>query len=222
MKNIAMRIMYDGSNYHGWQRQKNAITIQEVVEKALSETLSEEIQVNGCSRTDAGVHALEYIMNFGSETCIPIDKIPYTLNYKLGNDISVVDSWQVSKDFHARFSSHGKEYVYKLWNSKLMNPFECKYSWHIPYKLNIESMIECAKYFIGTHDFAGFKGTRGDQITTVRTIRKCHVEIDPFRTESISITVEADAFLYNMVRIIVGTIVAVGFGRIKPTDIQTI
>lgn len=222
MRNIAMRIIYDGTAYHGWQRQKNAVTVQETIEDALSQLTGETIKITGCSRTDSGVHALDYVFNFNSKTKIPTDKLHYALNYRLDTGISAVEAWEVPRDFNARFSSKGKRYIYKIWNSKTKNPFLTGYSWHIPYDLDVDKMMVAAKHFEGTHDFAGFMAVGGSQKTTVRTIRLCSVEVNPEQKEEITITVEADAFLYNMVRIITGTLAEVGFGRISPESLPDI
>lgn len=223
MKNIAMRICYDGTAYHGWQRQKNGLTIQQIIEESLSGLIGEDIQVTGCSRTDAGVHALDYVFNFMSETGIPTEKLPYALNHQMRlSDITALEAWETEPDFNARFNSCGKQYVYKIWNSVMNNPFETRYSWHIPYKMDIDAMIKAAPLFEGTHDFAGFMATGGSQKTTVRTVRLCKVEQDSKTPGLISVTVEADAFLYNMVRIITGTLCEVGFSRISPDHIPGI
>lgn len=222
MKNIAMRIRYDGTNYHGWQRQKNGITVQQVIEEALTELTGQETKVIGCSRTDAGVHALEYVFNFLTETSIPTEKLPYALNYRLGEDISAIEAFEVPMKFNARFSAKGKRYIYQIQNGRVKNPFFNRHSWHIPYHLDVDAMIEAAPIFEGTHDFAGFMATGGEQKTTVRTVRVCRVSRDAEQPESICVTVEADAFLYNMVRIITGTLAEVGFGRIKVEELPEI
>lgn len=221
MKNTAMRITYDGTNYHGWQRQKNGITVQQVIEDALSDLTGEKVQVTGCSRTDAGVHALDYVLNFRTDTAIPTEKLPYALNYRLPDDISALDAWEVGDDFNARFSASGKRYIYKIWNGRIKSPFERRYSWYLPYKLDKDAMINAAPYFEGTHDFAGFMAVGGDQKTTVRNVRHCRVTADD-STELIEVAVEADAFLYNMVRIITGTLADVGLNKIPPDGIPGI
>ena len=223
MANFAMEIIYDGTSYHGWQRQNNGITVQEVVEKTLSSLTGEEVAVCGCSRTDAGVHALSYILNFNSKTMIPAEKIPLAFNNLSGvSDIKAVRCKVVNDDFSARFSNDGKTYVYKIWNSKIQNPFTSKFSWYVPYNLNIEKMKLAAKAFEGTHDFAGFMAKGGSQKTTVRTVRRCEIYDKYEWNEQIALEIEADAFLYNMVRIIVGTVVYCGMGRIQPEEIPQI
>jgi len=223
MKNIAVKIMYDGTKYHGWQFQKNGITVQERMETVLSRLTGEKISVCGCSRTDSGVHALEYVLNFKSSTEIPADKLPYAINTHLfDDDIAAVAAKYVSDDFNARFSSNGKCYVYKIWNSNIQNPFEAKYSWYVPYKLDIEEMKKAADKFCGIHDFSSFMAAGGSQKTTVRTIRRCTVSKSQAWQEQIEIEVEADAFLYNMVRIIAGTLVEVGAKRKSAEEITKI
>lgn len=221
-KNIAVRIQYDGTNYHGWQWQENAVTVQSTVEDALSRTLGSPVKVTGCSRTDSGVHALDYILNFKTETSIPTDRLPYALNYRLPRDITAINAWEADDGFNSRFSVKGKRYIYQIWNSAFKNPFLDRYSWHYPYKLNLDKMQEAAKHFVGKHDFAGFMASGGQQTTTVRTIRVCSAETDPTEPGLITVSVEADAFLYNMVRIIVGTLTDVGCGKILPSDIPDI
>ncbi len=223
MRNIAVKIMYDGAAYHGWQFQKNGITVQERLETVLSELTGEKISVCGCSRTDAGVHALEFVFNFKSNTKIPLDRLPFAINNHLTDDsIAATAAWQVEDDFNARFSSLGKRYIYKIWNSNIENPFTSKYTWFVPYKLDIEKMKLGAKYFEGTYDFSAFMAAGGSQKTTVRSIRECIVRESPEWKEQIEIEVEADAFLYNMVRIISGTLAEVGMGRIAVDSIPGI
>ena len=216
MKNIAMRLSYDGTNYHGWQYQKNGISVQQVLEDNLSELTNESIKVTGCSRTDAGVHALDYVMNFMSNTNIPPEKLPYALNYRLNGDICAIDAWYASDDFNARFSAKGKTYVYNIMNSKFRNPFMKRYSWYMPFDLDFESMKSAAKYFVGEHDFSAFMAVGGSQKTTVRTVNFCELEK---KENLIRLTIDANAYLYNMVRIITGTLAEVGMGKIAPDAI---
>ncbi len=222
MRNIAMAIRYDGTGFHGWQRQKNGLSVQQAVETALSDLTGAPVQITGCSRTDAGVHALDYVFNFQSETNIPAERLPYALNYHLDKRISALSAWDMPEDFNARFSARGKRYIYRIWNSGIRHPFLARYSWQLPYQLDPKVMKEAAPILEGTHDFAGFMAAGGSQKTTVRTIRLCKVEQDASQPELITVTVEADAFLYNMVRIITGTLVEIGLGRIDPKDLPTI
>ncbi len=223
MKNIAIKIMYDGTKYHGWQLQKNGITVQERMETVISELTNKKVSVTGCSRTDAGVHALEYVLNFKSSTQIPVERLPYALNHLLREDsITVSSAWVADDDFHARFSSTGKRYIYKIWNSNIENPFVSRYSWFVPFKLDIEKMQQAATYFCGKYDFSAFMAAGGSQKTTVRTIRDLTIRKSTEWDEQIEIEVEADAFLYNMVRIIAGTLIDVGTGKIEPLEIADI
>lgn len=223
MPNFAMKIMYDGTAYHGWQRQNNAVTVQETVETALTAVTGEKISVCGCSRTDAGVHALEYILNFFSDTKIPPQNLVHAFNNTLRtDDIRAVGCFFVKDDFSARFSSLGKVYIYKIWNSRIQNPFALKYSWYMPKKLDFGAMKAAAGHFEGTHDFAGFMAQGGSQKTTVRTVRRCEVFEKYEWDEQLAMEIEADAYLYNMVRIIAGTVAACGAGRINPDDIPAI
>lgn len=220
MRNIAMRLKFDGSGYHGWQYQTNGVTLQETIERALGEICGEKIRVTGCSRTDAGVHALDYVMNFKTNCKIPTSRFPYALNGRLGDDITVTEAREVPTEFNARFSAKGKRYIYLILNDRFPSPFLSRYSWFLPYKLNLEDMKEAAECFVGTHDFKGFMACGGQQKTTVRTVFECSVKADP--KNLIKITVAADAFLYNMVRIITGTLVYVGCGKIKKDEIPEI
>lgn len=223
MKNIAVRIIYDGGKYHGWQVQNNGITVQERVETVLSELAGEKISVCGCSRTDSGVHALEFVFNFKSEIKIPPERLTFAMNMHFGDDsIAAVDAKYVSDDFNARFSAKGKRYIYKIWNSKIQNPFTSKYTWYVPYTLDIEAMQSAAKMIEGKHDFSSFMAAGGSQKTTVRTVRHCSVNRSAEWENQIEIEVEADAFLYNMVRIISGTLVEVGTGRLDADSIPKI
>lgn len=223
MRNIVIKIMYDGSRFHGWQFQPNGISVQEVVEKTLSGLTNENIKVTGCSRTDAGVHAIEYYFNFFSNTKIPCQKIPAAFNNHLDTfDISAIEAYDVDENFNARFSSIGKRYTYKILNSKTPNPFYRNYSWFFPYNLDIDLMKKASKFFIGEHDFSAFMAAGGSQKTTIRTISECLVTVNPEYKSEICVTVEANAFLYNMVRIIVGTLCDVGTGKISPDSISSI
>ncbi len=222
MKSFKVVITFDGTAYHGWQRQKNGITVQERIENALEKIFGTPITVTGCSRTDAGVHAHNFVFNFSAETQIPAEKLPHALNYHLDRDISALSAVEVDDSFNARFSAKGKKYVYRIWNGRIRDPFADKYSWHIPYHLDIDKMKAAAVCFEGTHDFAGFMATGGDQKTTVRTVTECSVRQNPDCKEDIRITVSADAFLYNMARIITGTLLDVGLNKTEPEDIPRI
>lgn len=223
LQNVAVKIMYDGTEFHGWQYQPNGITVQEVVEATLSELTGENIKVTGCSRTDAGVHASEFYFNFFTDTKIPVDKLPFAFNNHLDTQyISAICAYNVSETFNSRFSSLGKRYMYKIHNSKNPNPFTKRYSWHFPYTLDIDLMNKAAEYFIGEYDFSAFMAAGGSQKTTVRKINKCCVLKNPEWDSELQIIIEANAFLYNMVRIISGTLCDVGTGKISYLDIPEI
>lgn len=223
-----MKIMYDGTDFHGWQIQPNGVTVQECVEDTLKNLLNENITVTGCSRTDAGVHAREYFFNFFSDTKIPAERLPFAFNNRIFlsggvcGGISALKAFDVPHDFNARFSSCGKRYVYKIHNSKIQNPFTSRYSWYFPYKLDISAMERAAKCFCGTYDFSAFMAAGGSQKTTVRTVKSLFVKGSEEWSDEIDITVEADAYLYNMVRIITGTLCEVGVGRIAPDEVLDI
>lgn len=219
MKNVKLVIEYDGTKYSGWQKQKNSKSIQGTIENTLSEVLKEDIEVIGCSRTDTGVHAKAYVLNFYSITKIPLDKIKYALNNKLPNDIVVLDSMEAPEDFHARYSSKGKVYVYTILNRDMPPAIERNYVYHYPYELNIKLMKEACKYFLGTHDFSAFKNKGSSVKTSIRTITKLEINNEK---DKIKIYISADGFLYNMVRIISGTLILVGEEKLKPEDIDQI
>lgn len=219
MRNIMIVIEYDGTNYHGWQCQRNAVTVQETVVHAIKKITGEEIDLIGSSRTDAGVHAYYQVANFRTDTKIPSEKLPYALNSVLPDDISIVDAKDVGDNFHSRYSTKKKRYRYLILNSKFPVPMMRNYSWHVSWNLNIEDMKEALKYFTGKHDFSAFKASKSSSKNPVRTIYDICLEKED---ELIKLEIEADGFLYNMVRIITGTIVYVGMGKIKAYDIQDI
>lgn len=220
MKNILLTFEYDGTNYSGWLAQKNAVTIQGIVETALSKLLQRSISINGCSRTDSGVHAMNYHASFTSDTTIPPDKICYALNNFLPKDIVCKGSKLVPDDFHARFSSKGKIYRYLLYTCDFSSPLLINRAWYIKKPLNVEFIQCAATYFIGKHDFSAFRATGGLSKTTERTIFNASVSQDA--TGMITFEVEGDGFLYNMVRIMVGTLAYVGLGKIPPNLIPNI
>lgn len=205
-----LTISYDGTRYHGWQVQKNAITVQETVQNGLEAVLGVRPPLTGCSRTDAGVHAREFCCHLDCEDKIPENAFLKGLAAVLPRDITVLAVKRVENNFHARYNALGKTYTYRILNSCTADPFECRYSWHIERPLNLEAMNEFCSQLKGEHDFAGFSSSGRTVESTVRTVSDCHVE----RTGNIvTLTVTADGFLYNMVRIIVGTAVAVSDGR---------
>jgi tRNA pseudouridine38-40 synthase len=219
MKNIMLVIEYDGTNYHGWQYQKNAITVQEVLEKAIEKVTGEKVNLIGSSRTDTGVHALYQVANFKTKTKIPPEKLPYALNAVLPEDVVVIKAQEVDKSFHARYSARSKRYRYLILNRQFPMPTMRNYCWHVPYPLDVEAMKKASFFLKGTHDFSAFKASSTKKVNPVKTIYDLSVEKND---EIIKIEVEANGFLYNMVRIIVGTLVYVGLGKIKAGDIPAI
>ena len=212
-----MYLAYDGTNYHGWQRQHNGITIQEVLEDCLCKIFNSRIVVTGCSRTDAGVHAKIYVCSFSGETTIPADKIPFVMNTVLPSDIRVYGCEIAEDGFNARFHTVSKAYEYKIVNKPFANPLLRNFAWHYPVKLNVEKMKEAAKIICGKHDFASFCAAGSSVKTTVRNMYELSVEEE---NDIITIRTAADGFLYNMVRIVVGTLVYVGNGKLSVDEVR--
>lgn len=219
MRNIKLVLEYDGAGFCGWQRQNNDRTVQGALEKAISKVTKEDIEVIGSSRTDSGVHARGYVANFKTESRIPAEKFKDAINTKLPADIVVLSSEEVEIDFHARYLSKGKTYCYTILNRYEPSALERYQVTHFRGRLDIEAMKEACRYFIGKQDFEAFRSLGSSVQTTVRTITDLHIEIDG---EKIKIYVSADGFLYNMVRIIVGTLIYVGTGKIKASEIKEI
>jgi tRNA pseudouridine38-40 synthase len=222
LRNFKLTIEYDGTNYHGFQTQdapKVLPTIQDRLEAALSKITQENIKINGSGRTDAGVHAKGQVVNFLTNSTIPIERIVDALNCTLPLDIVVLKAEEVGLDFHARYSAKRKTYQYFIFNRRIPDAFSFKYSHHIPWKLDLVAMVEAAKYIIGTHDFTTFRARGSSVKDNVRTVIDLNIEqTGPM----IKIEITANGFLYNMVRIIVGTLIKVGSGKIQPDDIKTI
>ncbi len=211
MKNIKLTIAYDGTNYSGWQRQSNARTVQGEIEKKLRAITKQEIQIHGSGRTDAGVHALNQIASFKSDLSIPVNKLAFVLNNALPSDIVIKEVEEMDMDFHARYSANGKKYVYKIYNGAIRNPMYANYSYFVNRDIDINKMIEASKYFIGEHDFKGFMSSGSNVKNTVRTIYNINVwEKDEF----IILEYKGNGFLYNMVRIITGSLLDVAFGKV--------
>ncbi len=214
MHNIKLIIEYDGTNYHGWQRQKNAITIQEKIEGALKTLTGANINLIGAGRTDAGAHARGQTANFRIDNlAIPVNKLPYAINTLLPEDITVKYAEEVPEDFHSRFCAKEKVYSYYIFNSKFPSPLARKYSFHFPKALDIKNMKQAGSYLVGTHDFASFIASSSKVSTTVREIRGFEIQKDG---ELICAIFSGDGFLYNMVRIMMGTILLAGEGKVPP------
>lgn len=219
MRNIKLTIEYDGTSYGGWQKQKNNRTIQQSIEEAIKLLTGEDAELIGSSRTDAGVHAKGMVANFITNSQIPADKFREAINTKLPDDIGIIKSEEVDRNFHSRYDSKGKTYCYTLVNRYEKVCIGRNYVYQVRDELNYNLMKEAAKYFLGKHDFKAFKTNGSSVKTSVRTINGLELEL---KGDVIKIFVSADGFLYNMVRIIVGTLIEVGKGKIKPEDIESI
>ena len=228
-RNLLLTIEYDGSEFSGWQRQPERRTVQGELERVLSKVCGVPIQINGTSRTDAGVHALGQRASFVLESGIPTDKVKLAANNILAGgknlasqvgDVRILHVEEMSEDFHARFDSKGKKYRYIIDNGEDQNIFRRKYCYQIQKPLDVDAMKEAAKHIVGTHDFASFQSAGGqERETTVRTV----FGLDVFRNgQDVVIEIAGDGFLYNMVRIITGTLVEVGLGKRKAEDLVEI
>ena len=219
MKRIKLTIAYDGTNYCGWQIQPNGITIEEVMNKALGKLTGESIQVIGASRTDSGVHAMGNVAVFDTETTIPAEKIAMALNQRLPEDIVVVKSEEVPLDFHPRYCDCSKTYEYHIINTRIPIPTERLTNYFVSYTLDFDKMREAASYLVGEHDFASFCNVRTDVESTIRTITALDILTEGNR---VTIRITGNGFLYNMVRIIVGTLIRVGRGFYEPEKVKEI
>ena len=219
MRNLKVMMAYRGTNYHGFQRQANAYTVQEAVESAVSSVLNEKVLIHGCSRTDTGVHANEFCFSVKTESKIQCLNFVRGVNGRLPKDISILSCEDVPMDFHARFSCKGKEYVYKIHCSESKNPFADDLMLHYRRPIDIELVKRSSEYFVGKHDFKAFCTESDGKLSTVRTIYGFDIEITGFEVKML---VKGDGFLYNMIRIIVGTLLDVNEKRILPCDIEDI
>lgn len=219
MKRIKLVIAYDGTNYCGWQIQTNGITIEEVLNRTLSELLGETIVVIGASRTDSGVHALGNVAVFDTESRIPAEKFSYALNQRLPADIRIQNSCEVALDWHPRYCDTRKTYEYKILNRRFAVPTERLYSHFFYHHLNLEHMQQAAEYLVGEHDFKSFCTPRTQVENTVRTIYWLDITKEG---DMIYIRINGNGFLYNMVRIIVGTLLKVGTGFYPPEHVLEI
>ena len=207
---MLLTVEYDGTAYSGWQRQYNGLAVQQVLEETLTRACGEKIAITGASRTDAGVHALGQACHFDTHSAIPPHKYPFVLNTMLPRDIRVHTGREVPPDFHARFMTGGKTYTYRIINSRHGSALRRNTHLHVPVPHDIAPMERAAQTLLGQHDFAAFQASGGTAKTTVRTMRS--VSLTRAGDEIIFI-LEGDAFLYNMVRIIVGTLIEIGHGR---------
>lgn len=219
MKRYKITVSYLGTNYCGWQTQKNGLSVQAVLEKSFTKLFDAATAVTGSGRTDAGVHADGQVAHFDAETSIPSEKIPFAINTLLPEDIRVTACDVVDDDFHARFGAKEKTYVYRLYISPHISPLKNATAEHIPVKLNLTDMKTAAKSIEGTHDFKCFEAAGSTVKNTVRTVKEVKIETDG---NDVAIFVTGNGFLYNMVRIIAGTLVDVGKGKIPVTEVKKI
>lgn len=218
-RTILLHIAYDGTNYHGWQIQPNGITIEEVLNRAVSDLCQEEIQVIGASRTDSGVHAIDNIAVFSTNFKMDATKICYALNQRLPDDIRIMKSYETTRGFHPRRCRSKKEYKYQIYCDRIEDPLVSRYTCFEYCPVDVEKMKEAAKYLVGEHDFKSFCAVRTQARTTVREIYKLDITKEG---NIITIIIEGNGFLFNMVRIIVGTLLKVGRGAYEPPHVQTI
>ncbi len=219
MRNIQIILEYDGSNYHGWQMQKNVITVQQKVEEAINKITKENNSVNGCSRTDKGVHAKGQSANFYTNSKISLERIPFAINNFLPKDIRVNKAFERPIEFHSRYHATGKKYSYHILNNSYGSALEYKRAWHVPQHLNIDEMKKANEYFIGTHDFSAFRVAGSAVKTSERTIYNSKLI---HKDDKIILEIEGNGFLYKMVRTIMGTLIEVGKGRFHFNDIPKI
>jgi len=219
MKRVKLTVAYDGTNYCGWQVQPNGITVQEALNQCLSEFSGENIETIGASRTDAGVHALGNVAVFDTEMRMPGDKFSFALNQRLPEDIRIQKSEEVDANFHPRYVKSQKTYEYRILNCRFPIPTERFYSHFTYIPLDVDKMKEAASYLIGEHDFKSFCGTGAQVKTTVRTVKEIQIEKSGDR---ITIRITGEGFLYNMVRIIAGTLMDIGGGLYLPEKMKEI
>ena len=219
MKRIRLTVAYDGTNYCGWQVQPNGISVQQVLDESLSRLLKTKVHTVGASRTDAGVHALGQVVVFDTEARMPAEKYALALNTYLPADIRIQDSREVRPDFHPRFAQTVKTYEYRIFNRQFPDPTKRLYSFFYYYPLDVEKMKEAASFLVGEHDFVGFCTHKPEVTNTVRTVYSLDVEKEG---DMITLRVTGNGFLYNMVRIIAGTLIRVGGGSYPPEYIKEI
>ena len=217
--NFLLTLAYDGTNYCGFQVQPNGRSVAQTFQDGLEAVLHSRPDIKGCSRTDAGVHALGFALNFHAETRIPPEKLPLAINQHLPPDIRVLCARVVPEEFHARYAAHTKTYLYRIHNHPIDSPFDAAYYTRVPRRLDESAMQAAAQQFVGTHDFAAVRSVGTETRTTVRTIYWCDVTRSG---ELLELKVCADGFLYNMVRAITGTVLYAAEGKFLPEDIPAI
>ena len=218
-RNIALNLMFEGSKYHGWQIQKEETTVAGTLESVLSRLCEHPVKLHGCGRTDAGVHAERYCANFKTASSIPVDRLPLAVNSLLPPDISVQQAMYVPDEFDANLSCIKKEYTYRIFNSRIRNPFYSCRAYFYPQTLNINLMKKAAEHFVGTHDFAAVRSVGTETKTTVRTVFWYEIEECDGLLE---LRACADGFLYNMARAMVGTLLYISEGKISPDELPSL
>ena len=220
MARILLTLRYDGTAYHGWQVQPNGVTVQQVLQDAVERVTGVRSGITGCSRTDAGVHADMFCCCFDTASPLRGDKLCSALNFHLPRDVSVYDAREVEEEFHPRYYTKGKRYVYRIWNGAQRHPMYEKYAIWLKKPLDVTALNTLVQDYVGTHDFAAFCGAGSDvQGTTERTIHSCTVTR---QGDLVLFTVEGDGFLYNMVRIMVGTLLEIAAGRLPADSIPAV
>lgn len=214
-----LKLRYIGTAYHGWQVQNNALSVQQCVQDALEKVLGHRPGLTGCSRTDSGVHAKEFCAHFDTQSLIPGERLTAALNVHLPRDIGIISCREVPDGFHARYSCSGKTYCYQILCSRVRDPFLEGFCWQVKFPVDKELLDRCCRYFVGRHDFAAFCASGSSVQDTVRTVSDCHAECDG---DLIKIYITADGFLYNMVRIIAGTLIDCQSGRIAEPHLPQI
>lgn len=211
-RNIKLTLAYDGTNYHGFQRQANALAIQEVLEERLAKTFGHPLKMVGAGRTDTGVHAYGQVVNFYTTCTIPANRIPLAARGLLPKDIVVLKAEEVPHDFHARYSAHSKIYVYRILPGIVASPFSRSYVWHIPHKLDVSLMQEATAVILGKHDFSAFRAAGGPPVNPIREILGAYCRQN---SQEIEFLFWGTGFLYHMVRNLVGTLINVGLGKLS-------
>ena len=219
MRNIKLTIEYDGKDFNGWQKQPNKLNIQGEIERSIKDITGEDVDLIASGRTDAGVHALGQVANFKTDSNIPVEKIPIALNTKLKRSIRILAAEEVDERFHSRYNCKKKTYKYVINNSANGTAIYRNMQYNYPERLNEKQMDEAIKYFIGEHDFKGFKASGTSSKSSVRTIYDAKVYKNGDR---VNIELTGNGFLYNMVRIISGTLIDVGIGKILPEEVPDI
>src|SRR3972149_5806943 len=219
MRNIRLLIEYDGTNYAGWQWQKNDKTIQETLAKAVGQVVQEAVKIYGAGRTDAGVHALGQVANFNTTSIIPSERLIRAINFYLPRDITIKDAADVPESFHAQYCAVSKIYQYTLFNDWIRTSLNRNFCYVCGFQLNVDKMLDAAQYLIGTHDFTTFTTKALQEKNRIRTVKRLEIKKEG---KYIYFTVEADGFLYNMVRSMVGTLIEVGRGKTAVANVKVI